>query len=85
MAWTEITCAQYRREDVEYASDLRDAERALIAPGHGGDPLYRHDRLPVATIAMLLSRLHDRAGLFLPLDPRGTMGGDQPCSRGPVA
>ncbi|GBR10718.1 IS5 family transposase [Acetobacter oeni] len=32
MAWTEITRAQYRRDDLEYASDLRDAEWALIAP-----------------------------------------------------
>ncbi len=31
MAWTEITRAQYRRGDLEYASDLRDAEWALIA------------------------------------------------------
>ena len=32
MAWTEITRAQYRRDDLEYASDLRAAEWALIAP-----------------------------------------------------
>ena len=32
MAWTEITRAQYRRDDLEYASDLRDREWALIAP-----------------------------------------------------
>ena len=32
MAWTEITRAQYQRDDLEYASDLRDAEWALIAP-----------------------------------------------------
>ncbi|NHO34465.1 IS5/IS1182 family transposase, partial [Acetobacter sp. LMG 1636] len=31
MAWTEITRAQYQRDDLEYASDLRDAEWALIA------------------------------------------------------
>ncbi|GEN58425.1 hypothetical protein ANI02nite_03090 [Acetobacter nitrogenifigens DSM 23921 = NBRC 105050] len=31
MAWTETTQAQYRREGLEYASDLRDAEWALIA------------------------------------------------------
>ena len=30
MAWTEITRAQYRRDDLEYASDLHDAEWALI-------------------------------------------------------
>ncbi|WP_458136637.1 IS5 family transposase [Komagataeibacter sp. NFXK3] len=32
MAWTEITRAQYRRDDLKYASDLCDAEWALIAP-----------------------------------------------------
>lgn len=32
MAWTEITRAQYRRDDLEYASDLRDTEWKLIAP-----------------------------------------------------
>ncbi|GCE90539.1 hypothetical protein MSKU15_2140 [Komagataeibacter diospyri] len=32
MFWTEITRAQYQRDDLEYASDLRDAEWALIAP-----------------------------------------------------
>ncbi|GBR26798.1 transposase [Komagataeibacter nataicola NRIC 0616] len=32
MAWTEITRAQYQRDDLEYAGDLRDAEWALIAP-----------------------------------------------------
>jgi transposase len=32
MTWTEITRAQYCRDDLEYASDLRDREWALIAP-----------------------------------------------------
>lgn len=32
MAWTEITRAHYRREGLRYASDLTDAEWALIAP-----------------------------------------------------
>jgi transposase len=31
MAWTEITRAKYRREAVRYASDLTDAEWALVA------------------------------------------------------
>ena len=30
MAWTEITRAQYLRDDMEYASDLGDGEWALI-------------------------------------------------------
>ncbi len=32
MPWTEFTQPQYRRDDLRYASDLRDNERALIAP-----------------------------------------------------
>jgi transposase len=32
MAWTETTRAQYRREGLRYASDLTDAEWAMIAP-----------------------------------------------------
>ena len=32
MAWTETTRAQYRREGLRYASDLTDAEWALIEP-----------------------------------------------------
>ena len=32
MAWTETTRRQYRREGLRYASDLTDAEWALIAP-----------------------------------------------------
>jgi transposase len=32
MAWTETTRRQYRREGLRYASDLTDAEWALIEP-----------------------------------------------------
>lgn len=32
MAWTEITRAHYERRCARYASDLTDAECALIAP-----------------------------------------------------
>ncbi|MGH9780127.1 MAG: IS5 family transposase [Candidatus Acidiferrales bacterium] len=32
MAWTEITRRQYRREGLRYASDMTDAEWALIEP-----------------------------------------------------
>lgn len=32
MAWTEITRPHYVRDSQRYASDLIDAERALIAP-----------------------------------------------------
>jgi transposase len=30
--WTETTRRQYRREDLRYASDVTDAEWALIEP-----------------------------------------------------
>jgi hypothetical protein len=30
--WTETAREQYRREDLLYASDMTDAERALILP-----------------------------------------------------
>ena len=32
VSWTEITRRQYRREGLRYASDLTDAEWALIEP-----------------------------------------------------
>ena len=32
MAWTQITRAQYRREGLRYASDMTDAEWALVEP-----------------------------------------------------
>lgn len=48
-------------------------------------PVDCYDRLPMAPITPELPSLHDRAGLFLPLDPRGTMGSHKPYSRDPVA
>jgi len=71
MAWAEITRAQYQRDKLEYASDLRDAEWALIAPLM--PEWKRLERPDVRICAASLSRPHDRAGLFLPLYPRGTM------------
>src|SRR6267142_403134 len=32
MSWTEITCGQYRRDGLRYASDMTDAEWKLIEP-----------------------------------------------------
>ena len=32
MSWTEITRAQYRRDELRYASDMRDEEWQIIAP-----------------------------------------------------
>lgn len=47
MAWTEITRAKYRRDGLRYASDLTDAEWAVIGPlvprSRLGRP-PRHDR-----------------------------------------
>lgn len=103
MGWTEITRAQYRRDDLEYASDLRDAEWQLITPlmperkrlgrrrqvapssYRGGDPLHRHNGLSVAAIAPSLPAFHDRAGILLSLDPRGTVGGHEPYPCDPLA
>ena len=35
MAWTELTRRQHAREGDKYASDLTDAEWALLAPLRG--------------------------------------------------
>jgi transposase len=66
MAWTELTRRQHARSGKRYASDLTDAEWALIAPlmppvkttgrprttrCFRRDPLHRDDRLPVADVA----------------------------------
>ena len=32
MVWTKITEQQYRRDDLRYASDMRDSEWRLLAP-----------------------------------------------------
>ena len=32
MSWTEITRPQYRRDDLRYASDLRDGEWLMLSP-----------------------------------------------------
>ncbi len=92
VAWTEIPRAQHQRDNLKYASDLRDAEWALIAsllpekkrPGRPRRTDLRRvmeailhivtTGLPMAAVAPALSDLHDRTGLFLPLDPREEMG-----------
>ncbi|ASC06839.1 hypothetical protein S101468_02637 [Acetobacter pasteurianus subsp. pasteurianus] len=71
---------------VDSAADAREkaagqAAAHRFASCHGGDPVHCYDRLPMAPIAPALPSLHDRAGLFLPLDPRGTLGSDKPYSR----
>ncbi|MGH7152581.1 MAG: hypothetical protein ACREF3_01530 [Acetobacteraceae bacterium] len=32
MAWSDVTCGEYRRDGLRYASDTTDAERAVIEP-----------------------------------------------------
>src|SRR5438105_11147211 len=79
--WTEITRRKYEREGQRYASDVTDAEWALIEPHMPaakplGRPreielravfLYRADRLSVADATKGLSSVHDSARLFLRL------------------
>lgn len=58
MVWTELTSLQHARTGGKYASDLTDAEWAVLAPMMPlirstadlarRDPLNGHDRLPVA-------------------------------------
>jgi putative transposase len=45
--WTETTRRQYRREDLRYASDMTDAEWALIEPPMpAAKPLGRPRQVP---------------------------------------
>jgi hypothetical protein len=39
MPWTEITRAEYQRNGLRYASDLTDAEWALVAPATAAPPI----------------------------------------------
>jgi len=45
MPWTEITRAQYQREGLRFASDMTDAEWALIARRLGWRPEFPWGRL----------------------------------------
>lgn len=45
MAWTEITRAQYRRDDLEYASDLRDARVGANCVADARDVPGKSDRV----------------------------------------
>lgn len=73
-------CAADAREET-----TGEATAYGFAPGRGGDPLYHHDWLPMEAIAPVISGIHNRTGLFLPLGPRVTMGSHEPYSRDPVA
>ncbi len=60
MPWTEITRAQYRRSGLRYASDMTDAEWALIvrrmpARRHLGRPREVDLRKVVQAILFILS------------------------------
>ena len=81
--WTEITRRKYQREGQRYASDLTDAEWALIEPqmrqlsvwaGRARpncatccDLVYRADRLSVANAVEGVPAVHHGARLFLRL------------------
>ena len=43
--WTEIAREQYRREDLRYASDMTDAEWALISPHLPGQKALGRPRI----------------------------------------
>src|SRR5258705_8780367 len=74
MPWTEITRAQYRRSGLRYASDMTDAEWALIARRmpprrHLGRPREVDLRKVVQAILFILSSGCQWRGLpedFLP-------------------
>lgn len=53
--WTETTRRQYRREDLRYASDMTDAEWALIEPHlPAAKPLGRPRRVPLRAVVEAL-------------------------------
>ena len=61
MAWTEITRPQYRREGLRYASDLADAEWALIEPfmpGRRRRVASIQDRDGAVAVLASIRRLH---------------------------
>lgn len=80
MPWTEITRLQYRREGLRYASDLADAEWALIAPflparRHLGRPRQVDLRAVVEAILYILSTGCQWRSLPRDFPPRSTVQG----------
>ena len=65
--WTEIAQEQYRREDLLYASDMTDAERALILPHPPGKKALGRPRV-VPLRGVIEADIQDRDGAgFYPL------------------
>src|ERR1700728_4875900 len=59
--WTETTRRQYRREDLRYASDMTDAEWALIEPHMpAAKPLGRPRQVPLRAVVEALLYLFAR-------------------------
>ena len=59
MSWTEITRPQYRRDDLRYASDMREAEWLLLSffldrPCHLGRPRQVDLRAVIDAIRYIL-------------------------------
>jgi transposase len=78
--WTASARAQYRRSGRRYATDLSDAEFALIAPllpppGHGGRPRTTALREVVNAILYLLRSGCPRRLLPKDFPPRSTVYG----------
>lgn len=76
--WTEITRAQYRRDDLPYASDMRDREWAQIAPllpppNRRGRPRRWHLRPIVEAILYILWTGCQWRALPVEFPPRSTV------------
>jgi putative transposase len=78
MAWTETTRKQYRRDDLRYASDMRDAEWLLLSfflrpPCHLGRPREVDLRTVVNAIFFLLTSGCQWRALPKDFPPRSTV------------
>jgi putative transposase len=78
MAWTETTREQYRRDDLRYASDMRDAEWLLLSfflgpPCHLGRPREVDLRTVVNAILFLLTSGCQWRALPKDFPPRSTV------------
>jgi putative transposase len=78
MSWTETTREQYRRDDLRYASDMRDAEWLLLSfflgpPCHLGRPREVDLRTVVNAILFLLTSGCQWRALPKDFPPRSTV------------
>lgn len=81
MAWTETTRAQYQREGLRYASDMTEAEWAVIAPlipppSPLGRPRRRDLRTIINAILYILATGCQWRALPKDFPPRSTVQGD---------